>query len=177
MPKVRMKHRGGCAIGGSGIEWQASNITHPGIKNEDLPLAQIQIVADSSSLSLYVCFYFVDDFIAKFSRTIIGGCGECSAGTGQRAQVALDRTFPRRTRGGGGGRAGRFDDILFWRGQWRDLEDDRCRELSGLLIFDSQAGRFDWRAGCGSFRLLGLFTPGPGESDIRRGSFFWQWRL
>ena len=94
MPKVRMKHRGGCAIGGSGIEWQASNITHPGIKNEDLPLAQIQIVADSSSLSLYVCFYFVDDFIAKFSRTIIGGCGECSAGTGQRAQVALDRAVP-----------------------------------------------------------------------------------
>lgn len=112
-------HRGslsGCAGENSSIECQTSNAIYPGIKNEDLPLAQIQIVADSSSLSLYVCFYFVADFINNFSRAIIGGCGQCSAGTGQRAQVALDWAVPWRTRGRGGGRAGRLHDVLFWRG-------------------------------------------------------------
>jgi hypothetical protein len=54
-------------------------------------------------------------------------CPTCSAGTGERAQMALDWALSRGTRGCRGRRAGRLDNLLFWFGQWRDMENDGRR--------------------------------------------------
>src|SRR5208282_1713708 len=104
-----------CAIENSGIEWQK-----PDLQNEGPALAQIQNVFSSSSL--HVCLSITSHCRADHRRV----CRERFAGTDPGSQVAFDWPFPRRTRGSGGGSAGRFDNILFWRGQWRNLEDDRC---------------------------------------------------
>src|ERR1022692_1042829 len=90
--------------------------TNRGIKNEGQALAQIQIAFSTSYL--HMCFSVANHY---------GGCPVGSSRTGEWAQMAPHRPVPRRTRSGRGGRAGRLDNLLFWLGEWRGLENNRCR--------------------------------------------------
>ena len=78
--------------------------------------------------------------------------------------MALDWAISRRSRGRGVRRAGRLDYFLFWRCQWRDLENHRCwcRGRRFLTVNRSpRSARLPLRP------LTRKIYAGTGETDIR----------